>query len=144
MESTLAGLFGKMSPELFRPDRKTTEEQTSTQCYSTSRKLPTPSHMFLNLTTNPENFNGSTPGKWQVKDGAWDGERWTRNGGEYPSVGAESTLSSILEENAPDKYYLSAKACMGILRRASERGKELPEILKEALEQQVTDRSDNT
>ena len=47
------------------------------------------------------------------------------------------TLSSILEVNAPGKYYLSAKACEGILRRAERRGKELPPMLKEALEQMI-------
>lgn len=36
------------------------------------------------------------------------------------------------------KYYLSPKACQGILRRASERGKELPEILKKALIRQAS------
>jgi cytidylate kinase len=46
-------------------------------------------------------------------------------------------LSQILEANAPEKYYLSAKACEGILRRAERRGKQLPEILKIALEQQI-------
>ena len=34
------------------------------------------------------------------------------------------------------KYYLSARACLGILRRAEKRGKELPKELKEALERQ--------
>jgi len=37
----------------------------------------------------------------------------------------------------PEKYYLSPKACLGILRRASARGKELPEVLKKALERQA-------
>lgn len=37
----------------------------------------------------------------------------------------------------PEKYYLSKTACEGILRRASERGKELPEKLKRALEIQA-------
>lgn len=32
---------------------------------------------------------------------------------------------------------MSRKACLGILRRASARGKELPEILRKALEQQA-------
>lgn len=36
----------------------------------------------------------------------------------------------------PLKYYLSPKACQGILRRAEKRGKELPESLKQALEKQ--------
>jgi hypothetical protein len=56
------------------------------------------------------------------------------NTGEFPSVDVESTLSSILEENVPEKYYLSARACEGILRRAERRGKQLPQMLKEALE----------
>ena len=34
----------------------------------------------------------------------------------------------------PQKYYLSAKACLGILRRAMSRGKQLPPLLKAALE----------
>jgi hypothetical protein len=46
-------------------------------------------------------------------------------------------LSQILEANAPEKYYLSPKACAGILRRAEKRGKELPPMLKEALEEVV-------
>lgn len=45
-------------------------------------------------------------------------------------------LSSILQDQAsvPPKYSLSPKACRGILRRAQARGKELPPILKAALE----------
>ena len=61
----------------------------------------------------------------------------TLNTGESPSAAVESTLSSILEANAPEKYYLSAKACEGILRRAERRGKELPPMLKTALEQMI-------
>ncbi len=37
----------------------------------------------------------------------------------------------------PGRYYLTKKACRGILRRADERGKELPEKLKRALEIQA-------
>ena len=59
------------------------------------------------------------------------------NTGESPSVAVESTLSSILEANAPERYYLSATACEGILRRAERRGKRLPPMLKEALEQMI-------
>ena len=38
---------------------------------------------------------------------------------------------------APARFCLSAKACQGILRRASLRGKRLPDILRIALEQQL-------
>ena len=43
------------------------------------------------------------------------------------------SLSQILQEAPPRKYYLSRTACLGILRRAGERGKELPPQLKSAL-----------
>jgi len=53
---------------------------------------------------------------------------------EYPSDGAASSLSDILETGElPQRYYLSGTACRGILRRAEKRGKELPEALKSAL-----------
>ena len=62
----------------------------------------------------------------------------THNIGEFPNVVAESSLSRILQprQDVREKYYLSPKACEGILRRARERGKELPSELKEALERQ--------
>ena len=68
-----------------------------------------------------------------VTDGPSLTEHWTHNFGESPNVAVESTLSQILEDNVPEKYYLSAKACEGILRRAERRGKELPPMLREAL-----------
>lgn len=55
------------------------------------------------------------------------------NFGECPNEERESRLSWILEDNVPEKYYLSARACEGILNRASRRGKALPEILHTAL-----------
>ena len=59
------------------------------------------------------------------------------NNGESPSEDAASSLSQILLAGVPEKYYLSPKACQGILRRASVRGKELPEVLRLALERQA-------
>ena len=61
------------------------------------------------------------------------------NIGESPNVAVESSLSRILQptEDVRAKYYLSQKACLGILRRAKARGKALPKELKEALERQA-------
>ena len=73
---------------------------------------------------------------WET-DGAWLTEFSTLNTGVSPSAAQESTLSQILLAEVPEKYYLSPKACLGILRRASVRGKELPEVLKKALERQA-------
>lgn len=42
-------------------------------------------------------------------------------------------LSSILELNVSERYFLSPIACKGILRRAEKRGKDLPPALFAAL-----------
>ena len=74
--------------------------------------------------------------EWQ-DDGAWLGECLMRNTGESPSAAVESRLSWILEETPPEKYYLSARACSGILNRAERKGKKLPQELQTALEIQA-------
>ena len=65
------------------------------------------------------------------------GESWTPEVGEFPKDAVESSLSSILMDNPPEKYRLSARACVGILRRSEKRGKPLPPLLKEVLERQA-------
>ncbi|MCL2509426.1 MAG: DNA (cytosine-5-)-methyltransferase [Oscillospiraceae bacterium] len=46
-------------------------------------------------------------------------------------------LSEILERDVDPKYYLSATACLGILRRIDAKGKEIPRLLRSALEYQA-------
>ena len=60
----------------------------------------------------------------------------TLNTSESPSAVVASSLSDVLEAtgSVPPRYYLSARACAGILRRAAKRGKTLPPLLAEALE----------
>lgn len=60
-----------------------------------------------------------------------------RNFGESPSAEDESFLSQILVRNAPERYSLSEKACLGILRRAEKKHKTLPPLLKWVLEKQA-------
>jgi hypothetical protein len=61
-------------------------------------------------------------------------EYWTLAISEYPSDAVASSLSDILETGeVPQQYFLSSRACRGILRRAEKRGKDLPEALKSAL-----------
>ena len=57
----------------------------------------------------------------------------TLNISEFPSDAVACSLSEVLETDVPQKYYLSARACQGILRRAEKRGKKLPQQLYEAL-----------
>jgi hypothetical protein len=59
----------------------------------------------------------------------------TPNISEWPNAAAVCLLSQVLEQTSiPPRYYLSPKACAGILRRAEKRGKQLPEQLRAALE----------
>jgi len=55
--------------------------------------------------------------------------------GPSPNDDAVCSLSSVLEPPAsiPQRFYLTAKACAGILRRAEKRGKALPPMLHRAL-----------
>jgi hypothetical protein len=47
-------------------------------------------------------------------------------------------LSHVLEtSDVPQRFFLSPKACAGILRRAAKRGKTLPAMLATALQAQV-------
>ena len=55
-----------------------------------------------------------------------------------PNEGKESRLSQILEQKPHPKYFLSEKACQGILNRAERRGKTLPEQLRQALLEQIS------
>ena len=54
---------------------------------------------------------------------------------EFHSDADVCSLSDVLETgDVPQRYFLSATACRGILRRAEKRGKELPAALKSALQ----------
>lgn len=89
--------------------------------------------LFLSL-----NADGQTPDAlptWQ-ENGALRGEFSTHSFGESPKEERGSHLLQILEDSPHPKYYLSAKACAGILNRADRRGKILPPKLREALERQ--------
>lgn len=81
--------------------------------------------------------DGAKPEQSPEADGLWHGDSSTLNIGECPNAERESLLSWILEDNVPQKYFLSARACRGILTRASRRGKALPDLLKTALMEMI-------
>jgi hypothetical protein len=81
-------------------------------------------------------------GRWLRAGMASPGGCWTHNMSEWTdtlvpshSDGSVCSLSDILEETqlVPPRFFLSRKACEGILRRAERRGKELPPMLEQAL-----------
>lgn len=70
--------------------------------------------------------------------GGRHGECSTLNSTEWHNAAAVCSLSSTLETgDVPPRYYLSEKACAGIIRRAKQKGKPLPEVLSAALQAQI-------
>lgn len=62
------------------------------------------------------------------------GQSWTLNTSEFRNGASASSLSRILERlPLPRRFFLTAIACAGILRRAARRGKTLPARLERAL-----------
>ena len=93
------------------------------------RKSDRPKFQCLNVTSGHK-------AEWcSATNAKLRGEYWTLNIGESPNVAKESFLSQILQPptDVQQKYYLSSRAVIGILRRAKERGKKLPEKLEKAL-----------
>ena len=89
-----------------------------------------PPYQFLDLTPGAGNLLGQY--EWTMRS-ALHGGCWLRNTGTSPRDAIESFLSQILQAHPPKKYYLTTAACLGILRRAEERGKPLPKALDTAL-----------
>lgn len=89
-----------------------------------------PDYQFLDLSSDAGNLLGQY--EWTTRS-ALHGGCWLRNSGPSPRDAIESFLSQILQAHPPKKYYLTTAACLGILRRAEERGKPLPKALDTAL-----------
>ena len=117
---------GKMSPEPSAP-RAAKTSGLSWRKLSELKLVPV---QCLDLTPGVGNLLGQS--YWEINS-HWLGELWTLNTGVSPSAAKESSLSQILQGDPPRKYYLSKTACLGILRRAEARGKELPPQLRDAL-----------
>ena len=107
------------------------KERISGSSSRRSSELKSVVFQSLDLTPGAGNLLGEF--YWELIS-PWRGDALTLNTGVSPREEKESSLSQILQDDPPDKYYLTRKACLGILRRAFERGKELPRKLNRALE----------
>ena len=139
--------FGKMSPEpIVREHQRAETSKPSSQKSQGLQSQMRP--MCLCLIKESGASQDASTMRWV--DGQLLGDYTMHSFGEQPKrlmeecmIGERrngvsvSHLSQILVEDAPQKYYLSAKACIGILNRANKRGKDLPKVLKEALETQA-------
>ena len=112
--------------------------RTSESFSKRSSELSSIPYMFLDLSEDAGNLLGES--YWEIHS-PWRGDALMLNTGVSPREERESSLWQILEEQPHPRYYLTRKACLGILRRSAERGKELPPQLKEALEIQAGIRS---
>ena len=126
------GFCGRTCREHFRAEHR--KERTSALSWRRSQELIAVPYMYLDLTPGHGNLLGDFT--WEIRS-PWLGERLTLNTGVSPRGARGYSLSQILEDSVPKKYYLTPTACLGILRRARERGKELPLRLKLALEIQA-------
>ena len=124
--SFLDSLCGKTSPAPSAATVAKTSEPSS------KRSVPSARTTLMCLDCRP-GMGGNLLGAYWEMDTVLPGKSMTLNTGECPSAVRESTLSQILNLNAPEKYSLSPKACAGIVRRAEKRGKMLPDMLREAL-----------
>ena len=124
--------YGKMFPVPLVQERQ--RAKTSESFWRRSSALSAIPFQSLDLTPGAGNLLGEF--YWELIS-PWRGGAWMLNTGVSPKDAKESSLSQILQADPPLKYYLSPKACLGILRRAFERGKELPKKLERALKIQA-------
>ena len=114
--------------------RERPRAKTSESFWRRSSALNAIPFQSLDLTPGAGNLLGEF--YWELIS-PWRGGASTLNTGVSPRDAKGSSLSQILQADPPLKYYLSPKACLGILRRAFERGKELPKKLERALKIQA-------
>ncbi len=120
---------GKTSPARSPP----TKARTSGVSWKKRSELVYRAYMFLKVIPGVGNILGQP--YWELL-APFVGECSTLNTGVSPRAARGSSLWRILEPHPHRRYFLSRKACLGILRRARKRGKVLPDTLREALELQ--------
>ena len=107
--------------------------------------LKTDYHLGL-FSKMSQDFSTATAGKtseqssirWGNSGIASLGEFLTLNTLEHHKDAEESTLSEVLETNAPQEYFLTKEQLAVFLERASERKISLPEPFRLALEAQIS------
>ena len=124
--------YGKMCRE--PSPAESGKARTSASSWKRSSELSAVPFMSLDLTPGHGNLLGES--YWELIS-PYAGGAWTLNTGVSPRGARESSLSRILQGAPPTKYYLTPRACLGILRRAFERGKALPKKLERALKIQA-------
>jgi hypothetical protein len=114
----------------------------ATSQWNTSDLLSAFSRDGLSGKTSQAFCQSTQEGRLEPSSGRWANsgmgsptEFLTLKTSESHSAAVACSLSDVLETgDVPQRLYLSAKACAGILRRAEKRGRQLPHLLQTALE----------
>jgi site-specific DNA-cytosine methylase len=93
------------------------------------------SRMFpdFSVQTRDETLQKSSGFSWSSAGMGFNGACSTASFSESPNVANVCSLSDILERHVPQRFYLSPRACRGVLRRAEKRGRTLLSRLQAAL-----------
>jgi hypothetical protein len=127
-EHAPAGWFGRTSPMC---SALTTVEISELSSPASPDIQPGP---FSSLPPTGGKMPGSSPAQIPTVTGSL-GECWTLSLPEFHSAAVACSLSDILEiGDVPPRFFLSAKACSGILRRSVKRAKTLLPQLQAALQ----------
>jgi len=129
MEDHQQLLFGKTSQE-FSQQRTMPLDVSSPESWGSMKPLKLKAASGIRQA-----FSVEKPSEWVIESSMPSISAWPNEGGESFSLPCLVNLSQVLESGpVPQKYFLSEKACSGILRRAERRGKALPEQLRQALQ----------
>jgi len=126
---------GKTCPE---PSVQT-KEKISEPCLKKRQKSQIKMPLYLDLRGGQSGHHQDV--SWEM-GGVLLGVYMMHSFGECPREERESHLSQILEDSPHPKYCLSARACQGILNRANNRGKKLPNLLEKTLIKQSASKNE--
>lgn len=138
MEDRQQSLFGKTSQEFSAP-------RTTPSAASSAASLGSMTPLKLKTGSGlKQAFSVAKPSEWVIESSMPSILPWLKGVGGSFSLPCLVSLSQVLESGpVHQRYFLSEKACSGILRRAEKRGKALPDALRNAL-QAVVDASSRT
>jgi hypothetical protein len=143
---TCRGLTSSVPASLARMSRSRGRglgsKENAQDCFTTLREscksfdpLGFSSRMFpdFSVQTKEETLQKSSAFSWSSAGMGFAGVCLTASFSESPNVARVCSLSDVLESHVPPRFFLSARAARGILKRAAVRGRELPPKLLKAL-----------
>lgn len=136
-QQTLLSEDRLVSPSLSQASEKDSQELPDS-CSNTFERYATSVHVGLSGRTSQERsqasrgrLTASSCPKWMRSGMVWHGEYWMRSFSACPNDASVCSLLEVLEPCVARKYFLSAKACRGIISRADRRGKALTDEAQE-------------